>query len=77
MAKKLIFQTEGMVDISTEDGGCAMIAENLPIDTENSDEDNGMFVKIQSWDERDEDEAHLDMKKLDGKRVRITIEVLD
>jgi hypothetical protein len=33
-----------------------------------------MFVKIQSWDE---DTEHTDMKNLIGKKVRITIEVLE
>ncbi len=70
---KIIFQTEGTLEVSKEDGDCAMIAENLPIDTENSDDDTGMFVKIQSWDESGK---HTDMEKLVGKKVRVTIEII-
>lgn len=74
MAKGLKFIAEATIETSTEDGGAALIAEPIPFDTLNSDEDNGMFVKIQSWDE---DTEHTDMQKLIGKKVRITIEIID
>ena len=67
--------TEGVVELeSKEDGGAAMIAETFPFETDSSDDENGMFVKIQSWDE---DTVHSDFIRILGKKVRITIEVLD
>lgn len=38
-----------------------------------SDEENGMFAIIQSWDE---DNVHADMQKFIGKKVRVTIEII-
>ena len=38
------------------------------------DADNGLYVVIKSWDDNKE---HVGMKSLEGKRVRVTIEVLD
>lgn len=56
-----------------EDGGEALIGESFNFNTPNSDEENGMFVIIQSWDEN---LAHTDIKNLVGKQVKITIEVV-
>ena len=68
-------KTEGVVNVeSREDGGQALICETFKIDTTNSDDENGMFVILQSWDE---DTAHTDLNSLIGKKIRITIEVLD
>jgi len=73
--KGLKFKTEGKVKIdSREDGGQALICESMKIDTMNSDDENGMFVILQSWDE---DTVHTDLNSLIGKRVKITIEVLN
>jgi len=71
----LKFVTEGYVIIDmVEDGGAAVIAESFPIETGNSDEENGLFVKLQSWDE---DTVHADFNLIRGKKVRITIEEID
>lgn len=57
-------------DIENEDGGCAKI---ITFDNEDN-EMNGMFVRIQSWDET---LKHEDFNKFLGKKVRITIETID
>jgi hypothetical protein len=73
MALKL--KTEGVLKKeSQEDGGQAVITEGLSFNTANSDEDNGMFVKIQSWDM---DTEHVDLNRFLGHKVRITIEIID
>jgi len=67
--------TKGIVRIdSSEDGGQAKICESFPIETGNSDEDNGMIVTLRSWDENG---VHPDLNKLLGKNVKITIEVIE
>ncbi len=69
------FTTEGLVQIdSSEDGGQAKICQSFPITTGHSDEDNGMFIILQSWDE---DTVHTDLNLLVGKKVKITIEVIE
>ena len=70
-----LFVVEDTITLeSVEDGGQAMIDEAISFDTLNSNDDNFMFVNIQS---RDEDTEHTDMINLIGKKVRITIEVLE
>lgn len=57
-----------------EDGRQALICEPFPIVTGHSDDENGMTVRLQSWDE---DTVHTDLNLIRGKTVKITIEVLD
>lgn len=59
------------IDVKFEDGGQAMIIRNGLSDNE---EENGMFVKLQSWDENKE---HKVLKKFVGRNIRITIETID
>jgi len=47
-------------------------------------EENGMFVCIQSWEQDllsprvfEGPEHHADLKKLEGKRIRVTVETID
>jgi len=61
---------EAVPHFSTEDGGCAKIAEVCP----NDFADEGIFVRIQSWSEK---HNHDTLDKLEGKKVRVTIEVVD
>ena len=70
---KLITTGELIVD-SIEDGGQAIICDRLSFNTEDSDDDNGMFVIIQSWDE---EELHSDINLFKNKKVKITIETID
>lgn len=69
---KIVLETPifGMEDLSVEDSGCALI-ESIGQD---SDDDTGMFVRVQSWDETKE---HKDFNAFKGKRVRVTIEVVE
>lgn len=54
--------------VSIEDGGQAMIAEL----TDGREE--GLFVRVQSWDPGRE---HAEMRSMMGRRISVTIEVLD
>lgn len=56
------------VPVQQEDGGQAWIAEF------GGPEDEGMFVRLQSWDSTG---SHEHMRELLDKRIRITVEVLD
>ena len=53
-----------------EDGGQALITYIA----EPTDTDNGMFIRIQSWDEQ---LKHEEFKKFEGRKIRITIETID
>lgn len=57
-------------DIKVEDGGAykEIYAMNNP------DEDNGMFIKICSWNNN---AKHKEFDKFIGKKVKVTIETID
>jgi hypothetical protein len=59
---------EHEVPVERDDGGQALVAEF------SGGGDGGLFVRVQSWDES---KRHEEMHQLMGRRVRITIEVLD
>lgn len=56
--------------VETEDGGCA---KNFHVEDEGDADWNGMYLKLQSWDETIE---HTELNELVGKRIKITIEVV-
>ncbi len=60
---------EGEVGYKREDGGQALIAE-----LESPMVSRHMFVRLQSWDEKC---FHLEALQFQGKRVRVTIEVIE
>lgn len=64
------FISESIIDsdVQTDDGGQALIYSLY-----DDDKENGLFVRIQSWDESKE---HEDFKKLVGKRIKVTIETI-
>lgn len=65
-------------NISIEDSGCAQIADLD--DLESSADDQSFFVRLQSWSDDIDDTdkpLHPTMDSLKGKKVRITVEVLD
>lgn len=64
------FVTVGNVEARYEDSRMAMIVQ---ID-DNEEYDNGMFVRIQSWDET---KQHADASRMLGKRVRVTVEIIE
>jgi hypothetical protein len=84
---KRIFETseplsiaEGEIDKKThrhssfdiEDGGAAIIVHAQEV--EQTTENAGMFVRIQSWDE---EAMHDDLRKFNGKRLRVTVEAIE
>lgn len=72
---RTVFETTTIVlpeSIEREDGGCAKILE---VDNVNDPlGGDSLFVRIQSWDD---DANHPVMDSMVGKRIRVTIEVLD
>lgn len=69
---------EGVPTIEFEDGVCAMIAEVENLDADDDDPDD-FYVRIMSWNRPKADGTmnHPLVAKLNGKRVRVTIEVID
>jgi hypothetical protein len=57
-------------EIEIEDGG----QSKMFVAVEDGDLDNGLFVRVCSWDE---DEQHTDFNKFVGRKVKITIETID
>jgi hypothetical protein len=57
-------------DVQTEDGGQAKIVTLA----QHPEDENGMFVKIQSWDET---LKHEEFEKFVGRKVKVTIEAID
>jgi hypothetical protein len=65
---------EGPIECKKEDGGRALIAE-VDRDEKLEDSDNdAFFVRIQSWSD---DRTHPTMNALIGKKVRVTIEIIE
>lgn len=65
---------EGVLELSFEDGGCAAIGEVVV-----EDDDDGPFVRLQSWEEAFSEESvdrHEWLRSIENKRVRVTVEVL-
>jgi len=54
--------------VSVQDGGQAMIAEL------GTGREEGLFVRLQSWDSRGE---HAELASMMGRRISVTIEVMD
>ena len=69
MAIRKVFEDTLKVE-SVEDGGAARICRVDDMD----DFDRCMFVRIQSYDERG---FHNEIREFEGKRVRVTIEVIE
>lgn len=71
---KKVFQGEiNTNNTDIEDRGQALIT-TIDSDGTNEEENNGMFVRIQSWDEN---KQHEEFKKFEGRKIRITIETID
>lgn len=72
----------GKVDCDKEDGGRALIASIedqveppfVPTVFDNPEDSCEFFVRLQSWDDGKE---HTLMKSIQGKKVRVTIEVIE
>lgn len=68
--KAVFEQTIIPADIAIEDSGRAKI---IQIDAGDGN-DNGMFIGLHSWDETLQ---HKDFNDLIGKKIRVTIEIID
>lgn len=67
------FEFVGVINPDEEDGGRALIAE-----VESVDPDSHLFVRIQSWDEEQAiSNTHPEMNSMIGKKVKVTIEILE
>lgn len=65
-------------DVAIEDGGSAIILTVYDSEFTTSEEENGMFVRIQSWDERkDPSVKHEEIRQFANKKIRITIETIE
>jgi hypothetical protein len=84
---KAKFVFVGKVEFDREDSGAALIAQLDQMDGEKYQRDAGLFVRIQSYDERILETNHFDFadlpkgsaihadaRRLSGKRVRVTIQ---
>jgi hypothetical protein len=72
-AKGAAFKTfEGVVKYTSEDGGKALVSDGID-ETETCMED-GVFVRIQSWDGT---ARHAEALAMAEKRVRVTVEILE
>jgi hypothetical protein len=67
MSTKIVF--EGIAEAKHEDSGCALIYE-----VDSLDKASDMFVRLQSWDKTGQ---HLEAMTLKGKKVRVTVEVVE
>jgi ribonuclease HI len=65
--------TGKLSSVESEDGGCARIAYLQ----EDHEPDEGFFLRFQSWVDNPRPESHAILKALEGRRLRVTIEVLD
>ena len=77
---RTVYQEELVVDksnrniTSIQDGGMAHIIETEGYSPTDDVDVTCLFVRFQSWDDNKE---HALMNSLDGKKIRITIEVED
>lgn len=71
LLKKPVFQVEGVVEFQKEDDGMALICESI---VKEVIRDPHMFVRVQSWDE---ERKHPLAQSLVGKKIRVTIEVIE
>lgn len=78
---KMIFESKNPITLTSEDRGLALLVDDgNPELVEDPERDNGMWLRIGSWDDNgcnDPLVSHTDIKKLEGKKVRITLEVID
>jgi hypothetical protein len=65
---------EGPVECDKEDGGRVLIAQIAHVVGESENSDEGLYVRIQSWSES---KMHPQMDALIGKKVRVTIEIIE
>lgn len=77
---KVVFESSEPIKLVTEDSGCAMLVDGGDPEIQDEDSPNTMWVQIGSWDDNGHaypDSSHIDIRRLEGKKVRITLEVID
>jgi hypothetical protein len=78
MGTRLVYEGPlGPEDVKTEDGGMAIIAEfDMQVEGPLNDptKERGVWVALHSWDP---DGQHEQWALLAGRRVRVTVEVID
>lgn len=57
-------------DLTIEDGGMFRSFDIEPDD----EQENGIFFRFNSWDDTTE---HTDFKKFEGKKIKLTIEIVE
>lgn len=72
MSSKMTFETPNL-NFDQDDNGAALFGYVPPVG-EPEDKMDGLFLRVHSWDET---RKHLESKELAGKRVRITVEVIE
>lgn len=71
MVTKYVFEQEFILDNGRSDGGRSQMGDVTWSPAVG--EDHPLFVRIMSWDET---KVHKAIRTLNGRRVRVTIEVL-
>lgn len=70
---KKIFESLGPITLKEEDMGWARVIDIGEPEEIGGDPDVGMWIKVGSWDESGE---HKDISALEGKKIRVTLEVI-
>jgi len=77
---KMIFESREPITLTTEDAGLSMNVDEGQPEELGVDSGSGIQVRINSWDDNGYDSpetSHAKIKQLQGKRIRITLEVID
>jgi len=71
---KKVFESVQPITLESEDMGMARIIDLGEPEEINCDPDKGMWVRVGSWDESGE---HEEISSLAGKKIRVTLEVIE
>jgi hypothetical protein len=78
---KMVFESKEPITLASEDYGLILLVDDgNPELVEDSERDDRIWVRIGSWDDNgcnDPLVSHTNIKKLEGKKIRITLEVID
>lgn len=72
---KFVFESQEPITFTSEDSGCSLVIDDgEPYEVGGDDKEVGINIEIRSWDDTTE---HVDLRGFEGKRLRVTVEVLD
>lgn len=74
------FVFEGVASFDSENGGASRFTYGIPASAEDEKHQFGVTLVSEDervWDGLSKEEAHPFVRLLEGKRVRITVEILD